>query len=630
MYCGDETGSFIGDIGSYSARFGYGGNNVPSYVVPSMVLTQQQQQQNDGDQKILKSSIPTSCYNYKYVPPHMDTTSIVYDYRAPMRRVHCGRSSTNTPNMGPMTDPTCYLQQGDSIDDWDAYEHLWMNAMDTLSVTNRYKHTTGRVTVVDTETATPTTTTTHPGGLPSTTIRSGTASSTTTNGDHHCTHPFLVVSPGITHSMYTDTDGVGNNNNNNNNHTSLSAMHRSKKEILHITELMMETMDAPAMFIAPTPMLSSFAHGRQTSLIVDIGASGTRVTPVVDGLLLKQSQRRSGRGNDWLQNCIWQALLLQQQQQQQNEQRRHRSSSSKSTFHLNPRYQIKHQRSSSATSDHPTESPPPPLHDIFHRWAMNDLMYEIRTCEHVALPHWWYDPSVPFIYDDEDDDDEAMTMDDDDDDDEEEEEDEMNTNANSGNHPYHELPDGTRIQLSTRIGKDICRVPELFFSEQCPFTKYYSKDHTSASLLDQHVTLSNAPLHQLIHQSLGSVADVDLRRDLASSIVLTGGGSASLHNLASRLSLELPRITSSAYKTKVMASGYGTTISNNNNNNNNSSAGTNPSGSMKSHQSTSIERQCAAWIGGSILTSLGSFQQLWLSKAEYDEYGGTLATQRFP
>lgn len=42
------------------------------------------------------------------------------------------------------------------------------------------------------------------------------------------------------------------------------------------------------------------------------------------------------------------------------------------------------------------------------------------------------------------------------------------------------------------------------------------------------------------------------------------------------------------------------------------------------------ERSNASWIGGSILTSLGSFQQLWLSKAEYDEYGSTLAVQRFP
>jgi actin-related protein len=48
------------------------------------------------------------------------------------------------------------------------------------------------------------------------------------------------------------------------------------------------------------PMLDAFLHGRQTELVVDIGASGCCVTPVVDGLLLKQAQRRNRRGGDWL------------------------------------------------------------------------------------------------------------------------------------------------------------------------------------------------------------------------------------------------------------------------------------------------------------------------------------------
>ena len=33
---------------------------------------------------------------------------------------------------------------------------------------------------------------------------------------------------------------------------------------------------------------------------------------------------------------------------------------------------------------------------------------------------------------------------------------------------------------------------------------------------------------------------------------------------------------------------------------------------------TPSERRFAVWIGGSILASLGSFNQLWMSKAEYD------------
>jgi actin, other eukaryote len=33
------------------------------------------------------------------------------------------------------------------------------------------------------------------------------------------------------------------------------------------------------------------------------------------------------------------------------------------------------------------------------------------------------------------------------------------------------------------------------------------------------------------------------------------------------------------------------------------------------------ERQYSVWIGGSILASLSTFQQMWVSMAEYEEAG---------
>ena len=32
MYCGDETGSFVGQVGSHTSRFGYGGDESPRFV----------------------------------------------------------------------------------------------------------------------------------------------------------------------------------------------------------------------------------------------------------------------------------------------------------------------------------------------------------------------------------------------------------------------------------------------------------------------------------------------------------------------------------------------------------------------------------------------------------------------
>lgn len=42
-----------------------------------------------------------------------------------------------------------------------------------------------------------------------------------------------------------------------------------------------------------------------------------------------------------------------------------------------------------------------------------------------------------------------------------------------------------------------------------------------------------------------------------------------------------------------------------------------------------LERQHAAWVGGSILGICGSFQQLWLNRAEYEELGAHRAARRF-
>ena len=43
-----------------------------------------------------------------------------------------------------------------------------------------------------------------------------------------------------------------------------------------------------------------------------------------------------------------------------------------------------------------------------------------------------------------------------------------------------------------------------------------------------------------------------------------------------------------------------------------------------------VERRYSVWIGGSILASLGTFQQMWMSKAEYQEYGAGLIHTKAP
>ena len=78
----------------------------------------------------------------------------------------------------------------------------------------------------------------------------------------------------------------------------------------------METWKAPSCFVAPTSMCASFAMGRQTSLVVDVGHEGTRVTPIVDGIPLYHSQRTNRRGGAFL-NSIQQHIIETTPKQEQ-------------------------------------------------------------------------------------------------------------------------------------------------------------------------------------------------------------------------------------------------------------------------------------------------------------------------
>ncbi|KIJ56525.1 hypothetical protein M422DRAFT_197463 [Sphaerobolus stellatus SS14] len=111
----------------------------------------------------------------------------------------------------------------------------------------------------------------------------------------------------------------------------------------------------------------------------------------------------------------------------------------------------------------------------------------------------------------------------------------------------------------------------------------------------QHLQRPNLPLTltQLLHNSLMSV-EPDLRIQLLSNVVVNGGGSL-LAGLVDRLHNELVRHFST---TKVHAAG------------------------------NMVERRYGAWLGGSILASLGTFHQLWISAEEWQEHGKTIVGQR--
>ena len=88
--------------------------------------------------------------------------------------------------------------------------------------------------------------------------------------------------------------------------------------------------------------------------------------------------------------------------------------------------------------------------------------------------------------------------------------------------------------------------------------------------------------------------DLDIRRDLYSNIVMSGG-STMFAGISERLAKELQGLAPAAMKVKVVAP---------------------------------PERKYSVWIGGSILSSLSTFQQMWISKAEYDESGPSIVHRK--
>ncbi|CAK4072371.1 unnamed protein product [Aphanomyces euteiches] len=159
----------------------------------------------------------------------------------------------------------------------------------------------------------------------------------------------------------------------------------------------------------------------------------------------------------------------------------------------------------------------------------------------------------------------------------------------------------------------VCRASETLFDEkansQIPQMPYELPDGTQVSLGVERFSVAEHYFHYDAKASETSVflpsmvldaasrGDADSKKEFLHNIVLTGGSSC-FENLQTRLERELTTLAPSA-KIKVVAAP--------------------PS-----------ERKLGAFLGGSILASLGSFHEMWISKTEYNEYGASLVQKKCP
>lgn len=80
--------------------------------------------------------------------------------------------------------------------------------------------------------------------------------------------------------------------------------HNGRKPREHITELLFEKFEAPAVFLARSAVLSAYANGRTTGIVLDVGHSGTSAVPVEDGTIVKGKSIRTAVGGRTMTNVL--------------------------------------------------------------------------------------------------------------------------------------------------------------------------------------------------------------------------------------------------------------------------------------------------------------------------------------
>ena len=246
-------------------------------------------------------------------------------------------------------------------------------------------------------------------------------------------------------------------------------------------EIMFETFNVPALYVAMQAVLSLYASGRTTGLVCDSGTGVTHVVPIYEGFALTHAiSRLDLAGRD-----ITEYLM-----------------------------RLLRQRGYSLTTSAEKEI----VRDIKEKlcYVALDPEKELKLAEKV-----------------------------------------------SGMEKSYMLPDGETLS----VGVERFLAPEVLFNPSA-------------------VGKESSPIDEVIVEAV-SKCDIDLRRDLYSNIVLSGG-STMFPGLKERLTREISEMIPENVEVKIIAP---------------------------------PERMYSVWIGGSILASLKTFQKMWVTRKEYKEIG---------
>lgn len=352
----------------------------------------------------------------------------------------------------------------------------------------------------------------------------------------------------------------------------------SKEYRQRLVETFYEEFDFPALYLARSPACVSFQQGRLTCLVVDIGHDQVSVLPVVDGICLLRNSMKTNYGGHYLNDLVHDTL-----------------ESTYPGLSLVPGFKVK--------SKTPTVYPesaifepravPDGITKLFESYQQDKMFAEFKELLlEVPEKSVSSNPAPEYI-----DDDVKRSM---------------------------EFPAGQSVEVLLdrfRLADAVFDPESYPFHSQALLDKYPSNngeldisspydDYRPVKRAKKNDSLQTTPtpapesdgeairgLTLLISHAIASV-DIDLRTSIAHNIVVTGGTSL-IPQLTDRLHTELLN-ANPGLKVRLHALG------------------------------NANERTNQAWIGGSVLASLGTFHQMWVTRAEYDEAGvERMFTQRF-
>ncbi|KAG9295476.1 hypothetical protein G9A89_013505 [Geosiphon pyriformis] len=296
-----------------------------------------------------------------------------------------------------------------------------------------------------------------------------------------------------------------------------------------LTELAFEKYNCLAFYVVKNPVLTAFASGRPSAIILDCGAATTSVVPVFDGYVLKKAiQKQSVAGN-----FLSEQILLQLDQLGIN---------------VTPQYLIAKksfvdpdQRPLFTLRNRPNTTP------SFHKFQQMRVIHEYKETVCQVSDTAYNETLIA-----------ARPM-----------------------KPF-EFPNG----FNTSFGPERYKAPEILF-QPSEYTLQPQEAVVEAS--------SCLGVHAMIYNCVAS-CDIDLRANFLSNLVFTGGSSL-FPGFSDRVYQELSPMVP-GHKIKIHA------------------------------PNNAVERKCSAWLGGSILASLGTFHQLWMSRKEYDDHGKVIVEKK--